>query len=164
FYPDLEARQIRVLIFKDCDRKGKKLLYDTKVSSKSDEKSQLFLLETTSNNSSIISLRSPHQLLLTKVFSLKPVLPVSTCYSEDSGSLAFSQVDSLLDSSGYDQDSSSLSSQNNSPKDFKIKEVSIPVAVPGAIPAGSIEPEDDSGFTASLDSMYASLYDVIYKI
>lgn len=107
-------------------------------------------IATFSKRSSILSFRSPHQLLLTKVFSLKPVLRVSSCYSEDSESLAFSQVDSLLDSSGYEQDSSSLSSQNNSPKDVQSKGGSIPVAVPGA--NISIEPEDDSGFTASLDS------------
>ena len=62
-------------------------------------------------------------------------------------------MDSLLESSRIEPDAVSLLSQNSSPKEFQLKEgASTPVAVPGIVPTATIEPEDDSGFTASLES------------
>lgn len=41
-FPQLEQDEIRVLVFRDCDRKGKTLLFDSKAVKK-DEKPQVFL-------------------------------------------------------------------------------------------------------------------------
>ena len=40
-FPQLEQDEIRVLVFRDCDRKGKTLLFDSKAVK--NEKSQVFL-------------------------------------------------------------------------------------------------------------------------
>lgn len=42
-FPQLEQDEIRVLVFRDCDRKGKTLLFDSKAVKKN-EKSQVYTL------------------------------------------------------------------------------------------------------------------------
>ncbi|XP_048590389.1 folliculin-interacting protein 1 [Nematostella vectensis] len=208
-FPLLEPSDIRVLVFRDCDRKGKTLLFDSKVANKQNENSQgsssakIPTADTTkkttpgksdegkcprskpphksrkpSHDSKMLGemlfgsvamaykgstvkvhlIRSPRQLLLSKVFALKPRLIIPHCCSEPNmGSYTSNtslNTDSILDdsSSRIETDSVSLSSQNGSPKDASLlMATSHPMAVPGT-PAIPIEPEEDSGFMASIDS------------
>ncbi|XP_031574334.1 folliculin-interacting protein 1-like [Actinia tenebrosa] len=211
-FPDLDATQIRILVFKDCDRKGKTLLYDSKIAKQiQEERTQdaaqgkqqdktnskaatrkpdhnhgsystppvkKKLHRRSSSDSTLLGemifgsvamtykgstvkvhlIRSPHQLLMTKVFSLRPRMSVSSNCSDNTDSFmsSASQIDSILeDGSRIESDCVSLSSQSNSPKDSHLvqENSSTPVPVPQLTPTVNIEPEDDSGFTASLDSL-----------
>ncbi|PFX15192.1 Folliculin-interacting protein 1 [Stylophora pistillata] len=207
-FPQLEHDEIRILVFKECDRKGKTLLFDSKAVPKSDsqqdagqnrisdsdkrlsggprleqkgsrsptQKSKLQYARQSHDSKmlgemifgsvamtykgqtvKVHEIRTPHQLLLTNVFAVQPRIVLPSCGdSSDYFSTSSSHVDSGIgDSSNrHDLGCGSLSSQNSLSKleDSVLGPSSKPMAVPGSSPVVAIDADEDSGFTASVDS------------
>lgn len=206
-FPQLEQDEIRVLVFRDCDRKGKTLLFDSKAVK--NEKSQDMCHHKGSDSEQkrlsggaktdpklatksqaerpklpharpsqdatmlgemifgsvamtykgqtvkVHEIRTPHQLLLTNVFAVKPRIVMPNCCDSNDYLSTSSQTDSLLDdSSRIDPECGSLSSQTSfSKEETGLRGISSkPVDVPGSSPIVVIDADGDSGLTASVDS------------
>ncbi|KAL9961097.1 hypothetical protein ACROYT_G029979 [Oculina patagonica] len=209
-FPYLAQDEIRVLVFKDSDRKGKTLLFDSKAVPKDvnqPEAGQNRGIDTEqgckrlsggpkidpkgnkspmprpklqnprpSHDAKMLGemifgsvamtykgqtvkvheIRTPHQLLLTNVFAVKPRIVMPNCCDGSDYLSTSSQVDSVLDeSTRIEPDCASLSSQNSfSKEDSVLGASSKPMAVPGSSPVVVIDADGDSGFTASVESSY----------